>query len=111
MSEAAATSPVSMSVANNAVNLPVGTYLVSYGMGATDAFVTKTAFDCMSVSLYANGAATGESLTSLALQSEVVQVGKTIVYTAAVATALTLVNTSADTLDVVNANITVMRLS
>lgn len=96
----------------NAVNLPAGTYLVAYGAGAVGQDAQTTTLTEWQVSLYADGAAvTGEVLTFGASGAMGARAEKTILYTATAATALTLVNTSAASMNLTDANVTVLQLS
>lgn len=104
----ATTPTTTMTVANNAVTLPVGTYIVTYGATGTADTATAT----MSVQLYANGAAIAtEILNDEASPTESANVSKTIVYNATAETALSIHNASTATINFTGANITVQRLA
>lgn len=97
-----------MTVANNTVTLPVGTYIVNYGATGTADTATAT----MSVQLYANGAAIAtEILNDEASPTESANVSKTIVYNATAETTLSIHNASTATINFTGANITVQRLA
>lgn len=104
----ATTPTTTMTVANNAVTLPVGTYIVTYGATGTADTATAT----MSVQLYANGAAIAtEILNDEASPTESANVSKTIVYNATAETPLSIHNASTATINFTGANITVQRLA
>ena len=104
----ATTPTTTMTVANNAVTLPAGTYIVTYGATGTADTATAT----MSVQLYANGAAIAtEILNDEASPTESANVSKTIVYNATAETALSIHNASTATINFTGANITVQRLA
>ncbi len=103
----ATTPTTTMTVANNAVTLPVGTYIVTYGATGTADTATAT----MSVQLYANDAAIAtEILNDEASPTEYANVSKTIVYNATAETTLSIHNASTATINFTGANITVQRL-
>ena len=107
-----ATEGTDITVDANAVNLPAGTYLVAYGASAVGQDAQTTTFAEWQVSLYADGAAVmGEVLTFGARGAMGARAEKTILYTATAATALTLVNTSAASMNLTDANVTVLQLS
>ena len=104
----ATTPTTTMTVANNAVTLPVGTYIVTYGASGTADTATAT----MSVQLYANGAAIAtEILNDEASPTESANVSKTIVYNATAETTLSIHNASTATINFTGANITVQKLA
>lgn len=104
----ATTPTTTMTVANNAVTLPVGTYFVTYGATGTADTATAT----MSVQLYANGAAIAtEILNDEASPTESANVSKTIVYNATAETTLSIHNASTATINFTGANITVQKLA
>lgn len=104
----ATTPTTTMTVANNAVTLPVGTYIVTYGATGTADTATAT----MSVQLYANGAAIAtEILNDEASPTESANVSKTIVYNATAETTLSIHNASTATINFTGANITVQKLA
>ena len=104
----ATTPTTTMTVANNAVTLPVGTYIVTYSATGTADTATAT----MSVQLYANGAAIAtEILNDEASPTESANVSKTIVYNATAETTLSIHNASTATINFTGANITVQKLA
>lgn len=87
----ASTTPTVMSVAGNAVNIPSGVYLITFGY--TQASLADTGQ--INLSLYENGVELANGLISQAFTTgEPVSNAKTILYDTDVTTALTLVNTS-----------------
>ena len=108
----AATDGSTVTVSNNAVQLPAGTYLVTYGAGIQGEDTTVTDVTQWQLSLYANGAAVaGETLSVATYGAMGVRAEKTILYVAAGDTALSLVNTSAATVNLTDANISVLQLT
>lgn len=107
ITQTAATPGTTLSVAANAVSLPVGTYLVNYGASGTS---TTTAN--LSVQLYENGSAiANETISDNATDTGAANVSKTIIYTAAVPTTLSIYNVSGQTTSYFGANITVLKLA
>ena len=94
-----------MSVSSDAVNLPAqGTYLVSYSVNGSNLT------DPISISLQLNGTPiTGETLTENSGATGVSSLSKTILVTTTGAGTLSIVNSSTDTLTVLNAGLTVLR--
>lgn len=107
-----ATPESTVTVTNNAVQLPAGTYLITYGAGVQGEEGAATEVTPWQLSLYANGSAiVGETLSVGTYGAMGTRAEKTILYTAAVDTALTLVNTSANTVNLSDANMTVLQLT
>ena len=107
-----ATQGTDITVDNNAVNLPIGTYLVAFGVSVAGDETEATDDSNWQVALYANGAVvSGETLDLDAYGAMHVSAEKTILYIAAAATSLTLVNTSGSAVDVLSAHITVLGLN
>lgn len=107
ITQTAATPATTLSVAANAVSLPVGTYLVNYGASGTS---TTTAN--LSVQLYENGSAiANETISDNATATGAANVSKTIIYTAAAPTTLSIYNVSGQTTSYSGANITVLKLA
>ena len=107
-----ATPDSTVTVSNNAVQLPAGTYLITYGAGIQGDAGAATEVTPWQLSLYANGSAVvGETLSVGTYGAMGTRAEKTILYVAAVDTALTLVNTSAATIDLSDANMTVLQLT
>ena len=103
----AATPGTTMTVAANAVHVPAGTYLVSYG-----ATGTTGANGTFSVQLYQNGAAiANEIITNETANTQEANVSKTIVYTTAAPATLSIHNASTDISTYTDANLTVMKLA
>lgn len=108
MTQTGATPGTDITLATNALTLPAGTYLVSFG-----ATGTSTATADLSVQLYANGAGIAtETISDNATSTDVGSASKTIVYTAATdATTLSLYNVSTETLNLTDAYITALRIA
>lgn len=102
-----ATPASTITVVGNAVSVPAGTYLVSFGVNV----VNQQVGDEANFTLYANGVTTGEELYFGAGSTVGTVAEKTILYTATAATALTLVNTAAQTVDLTSAHVTVVKLA
>ena len=95
-----------MSVSANAVNVPAGTYLVSFGGTGTSG-----ASGTFSMQLYQNGTAiAGETVTNETANTQEANVSKTIVYVAAAPTALSIHNASTEESTYSGANLTVLKL-
>ncbi len=108
ITQTATTPTTTMTVGDNAITLPQGTYLVTYGASGT----VDAANSALSVQLYANNApVANEIATSSASTTDSANVNKTIVYTAPATTTLSLHNTSAVTANLTSANITVQKLA
>ena len=101
------TPTTTMALTDNAVVLPAGTYLVTYG-----ATGTRTTDGNLSVQLYANGTAiANEVISANATSANSANLSKTILYNAtADGTTLSLYNTSGESVNLTGANITVKRI-
>lgn len=101
------TPTTTMSLASNAITLPQGTYLVTYG-----ATGERGADGNLSVQLYVNGAAdANEIITDYATTANAANVSKTILYNAtAGGTTLSIYNVSGESVNLTGANITAMRI-
>lgn len=101
------TPTTTMTLSNNAISLPAGTYLVTYG-----ATGTRTTDGNLSAQLYANGSAlANEIISDNATSANSANLSKTILYTAAAdGTTLSLYNTSGESVNLTGANITAMRI-
>ena len=92
------------SFANNTINVPIGSYLVTFGgAGNTTAQAQKT------ITLYVNGAATNEIVYDGT--DSIITASKTIFLTFPAAGTLSIYNTSDDTVTFSSAFITVTQLS
>ncbi len=102
-----ATPTTTMSLASNAITLPQGTYLITYG--ATGERGTD---GNLSVQLYVNGAAdANEIITDYATTANAANVSKTILYNAtADGTTISIYNVSGESVNLTGANITAMRI-
>ena len=96
-----------MTLTDNAIVLPAGTYLVTYG-----ATGTRTTDGNLSAQLYANGSALANEIVSdNATSANSANLSKTILYTAAAdGTTLSLYNTSGESVNLTGANITAVRI-
>lgn len=101
------TPTTTMSLASNAITLPQGTYLVTYG-----ATGERGADGNLSVQLYVNGAAdANEIITDYATTANAANVSKTILYNAtADGTTLSIYNVSGESVNLTGANVTAMRI-
>ncbi len=100
-----ATPDTVMSVATNAVSLPAGSYLVSYGANGTSAGTA------LSVQLYQDGVAVAsELLSSEASTTAPANLSRTILVNATGATTLALYNVSGAEATLTNANITALKV-
>ena len=101
------TPTTTMTLSNNAISLPTGTYLVTYG-----ATGTRTTDGNLSAQLYANGSALANEIVSdNATSANSANLSKTILYTAAAdGTTLSLYNTSGESVNLTGANITAVRI-
>ena len=107
ITQTAATPGTTLTVSANAVNVPAGTYLVSFG-----ATGTSGANGTFSVQLYQNGTPiANEIVTNETANTQEANVSKTILYTAAAPTALSIHNASTETSTYTGANLTVMKLA
>ena len=97
-----------MSLSGNSVNLPIGSYIVTYGAtGSSDNANPGT----LSIQLYANGVAiASETITGNSTSATPATVSKTILYNATEPTALSVHNSATNTTNYTSANITVQRL-
>ena len=95
-----------MTVSSNAVNVPAGTYLVTYAFSGT----SQTAGDIV-VQLRDNDTeVSGATTTVYGNTSQSARGGKTVVVTAASPTTLTLYNNSANTVDFTTVTLSVLKL-
>lgn len=101
------TPTTTMSLVSNAITLPQGTYLVTYG-----ATGERGSDGNLSVQLYVNGAAdANEIITDYATTANAANVSKTILYNAtADGTTLSVYNASGESVNLTGANITAMRI-
>ena len=99
------------SVSGGSVSLAAGYYLVTFGASGTNS--SGGSEDTFAIQLYANGTGiSGETVTSTANNTETTNVSKTIVYNAAAnGTLLSIHNAGTESIDVANANITVLKLT
>ncbi|MGN0796512.1 MAG: hypothetical protein ACI4MT_06125 [Christensenellales bacterium] len=99
------------SVSGGSVNLTAGYYLVTFGASGTNS--SGGSEDPFAIQLYANGTGiSGETITGTANNTETTNVSKTIVYNAAAnGTLLSIHNAGSETIDISNANITVLKLT
>ena len=103
---ASATSPTTLSLANNQVTLPAGTYLVSFGGTAYPA--TDTQFG---VQLYANGVALPQqNLLIDRTEGQYGNLSKTFIYNTAGTATLAIYNSTPATANFTNAFITATKL-
>ncbi len=104
-----ATPNTTLGVTTNAITLPAGTYLVSYGGTGTSQNTTDST---VSIQLYTDGAAIPtEIVTAQSTTTSPANLTKTIVYTAtADGTTLSIYNASTDSVALTDANITALRL-
>lgn len=102
----ASTTPTTLSVLGNSVNLPTSdTYLVSYSAGGS-----ATTTD-LSVGLYLNGVQIPNENIIVASEGVTSSSSKTILVTAPSGSTLSLHNTSTDAITLSSASITVLKLS
>lgn len=107
LTQTAVTPGTTLSVTANSVNVPAGTYLV--GFGATG---TSGANSTVSIQLYQNGVAIpGEIITNETANTQQSNVSKTILYTTATPTTLSIHNSGTGTANYTGANLTVMKLA
>ena len=101
------TPTTTMALTDNAVVLPTGTYLITYG-----ATGTTTANGEISVQLYENGSGiAGETITGNTSANNAANVSKTILYNAtADNTSLSIHNAAGNAVNLTGANITAMRI-
>lgn len=107
LTNSTSTPTTTMTLTDNAIVLPAGTYLVTYG-----ATGTRTTDGNLSAQLYANGSALANEIVSdNATSANSANLSKTILYTAAAdGTTLSLYNTSGESVNLTGANITAMRI-
>lgn len=107
LANSTSTPTTTMTLTDNAIVLPAGTYLVTYG-----ATGTRTTDGNLSTQLYANGSAlANEIISDNATSANSANLSKTILYTAAAdGTTLSLYNTSGESVNLTGANITAMRI-
>lgn len=101
------TPTTTMALTDNAIVLPTGTYLITYG-----ATGTRTTDGNLSVQLYAGGTAiANEIISANASSTNSANLSKTILYNAtADGTTISLYNTSGESVNLTGANITAMRI-
>ncbi len=105
---ASVTTPTTtMSLASNAITLPQGTYLVTYG-----ATGERGADGNLAIQLYVNGAAdANEIIADYATSANAANASKIILYNAtADGTTISLYNVSGESVNLTSANITAMRI-
>ena len=107
LASSTATPTTTMSLASNAITLPQGTYLITYG-----ATGERGSDGNLSVQLYVNGAAdANEIITDYATTANAANVSKTILYNAtADGTTISIYNVSGESVNLTGANITAMRI-
>ncbi len=97
----------SLALEDNAITLPVGTYLISFGATGTNPTGTS-----LSVQLYANGAAVdGEIVTDTAGAATPGNVSKTLLYSATAQTSISIYNQTAQAVDLSSAYLTAVRIA
>ncbi len=102
----ASTAPTVMTIAENAVNVPEGTYLVSYSLNASSTTATT-----IGVGLYLNGALiTTENITESVTADETVALSKTAIVTVTAPSTISIYNTSNADVTIVNAGLSVVKL-
>ena len=95
-----------MSVADNVINVPAGTYLITYTVNGSSGTATTLTTD-----IALNGTPLGtEALSVSAEANELVLLGKTILLTVGDASTISVVNQTANDVAVTNAGITVLKL-
>ncbi len=101
------TPTTTMALTDNALVLPTGTYLITYG-----ATGTRTTDGNLSVQLYAGGTAiANEIISANASSTNSANLSKTVLYNAtADGTTISLYNTSGESVNLTGANITAMRI-
>ena len=106
ITQSTATTPTTLSVSNNSVNLPdAGTYLVSYSAGGT-----ATTADLI-VSLYLNGAEIAEESIIVASAGATSSSSKTVLLTVPANSTISLYNTSTEDATLSSGSLTVLKLS
>lgn len=105
----AGTPNTTLNVANNALNLPVGTYLINFGATANSSEGTASS---VTVQLYANGSPiSGQAVGSNGTTALPASANGSLIYTATAPTALSLYNTSGNSVTVSNAYIVAQKLA
>lgn len=105
----AGTPDTTLNVANNALNVPAGTYLVNFGATANSSEGTASA---VNVQLYANGSpVTGQVVGSNGTTTLPASASGSLIYTATAPTALSIHNTSGNSITVSNAYIVAQKLA
>ncbi len=105
--QGAAPAGTSLTFATNAITVPAGTYLVSYGMSGTNDTGTGIA-----IQLYESGApVTNSTATDTAGATAPGSVSRTILYTAAGPTPLSIYNVTAESVTLSDAYLTVVRIA
>ena len=101
------TPTTTMALTDNALVLPTGTYLITYGVTGE-----RTTDGTLSVQLYAGGTAiANEIISANASSTNSANLSKTILYNAtADGTTISLYNTSGESVNLTGANITAMRI-
>lgn len=101
------TPTTTMALTDNALVLPTGTYLITYG-----ATGERTTDGNLSVQLYAGGTAiANEIISANASSTNSANLSKTILYNAtADDTTISIYNTSGESVNLTGANITAMRI-
>ncbi len=101
------TPTTTMSVASNAITLPQGTYLITYGASGE-----RDADGNFAIQLFENGTADGnEIIYDYATTTNAANVSKTILYNATVdGTTISIYNVSGESVNLTGANITAMRI-
>ena len=101
------TPTTTMALTDNALVLPTGTYLITYG-----ATGTRTTDGNLSVQLYAGGTAiANEIISANASSTNSANLSKTVLYNAtADGTTISLYNTSGESVNLTGANITALRI-
>ena len=95
-----------MTVADNAVNVPEGTYLVTYTLNASSGFSTN-----LGIGLYLNDTLiASENVKVSAAAGELVSISKTAIITVDTASTLSIYNTSDADITIVNAGLSVVKL-
>ena len=91
---------------NNAITVPAGYYLISYGFTGNSLVAGDN-----SITLYANNSAlANETITEFGGESEDVTASKTILFNATTNTAFSILNTSTNSVNYTNAYITVLKV-
>ncbi len=107
MVQGAAPAGTSLTFAANAITVPAGTYLVSYGASGTNATGTS-----LSVQLYdADAPVAGTIVTDEAGVATSGSVSRTMLYTTADSAELSIYNVTADSVVLSDAYLTVVRIA